>query len=174
MRRDYQSDSPIVTLSSDALSNTSEVGVEQSLNKMPQFVPGQNQFSDAGSITVTPRTSPGIATANLRGLGANRTLVLLDGRRTQPANASMVIDLNTIPSAAIDNVEIITGGAGSTYGADAVSGVVNFKLKRNFQGINTDVQFGMTERGDGEQTAVSALLGSNFADGKGNAMVGLG
>jgi outer membrane receptor protein involved in Fe transport len=173
VRRDYQSDSPIVTLSSDALTNTSEVGVEQSLNKMPQFVPGQNQFSDAGSITVTPRTSPGIATANLRGLGANRTLVLLDGRRTQPANASMVVDLNTIPSAAIDNVEIITGGAGSTYGADAVSGVVNFKLKRNFQGITTDAQFGMTERGDGEQTAVSALLGSNFADGRGNAMIGL-
>ena len=174
VRRDYNSDSPVVTVSSDALTNTSEVGVEQSLNKLPQFVPGQNQFSDAGSITVTPRTSPGIATANLRGLGANRTLVLLDGRRTQPANASMVVDLNTIPSAAIDNVEIITGGAGSTYGADAVSGVVNFKLKRNFQGITTDAQFGMTERGDGEQTQVSALLGSNFADGKGNAMIGLG
>jgi outer membrane receptor protein involved in Fe transport len=173
VRRDYQSDSPIVTLSSDALSNTSEVGVEQSLNKMPQFVPGQNQFSDAGSITVTPRQSPGIATANLRGLGSNRTLVLLDGRRTQPANASMVVDLNTIPSAAIDNIEIITGGAGSTYGADAVSGVVNFKLKRNFQGVTTDAQFGMTDRSDGEQTSVSALLGSNFADGKGNAMIGL-
>jgi iron complex outermembrane recepter protein len=173
VRRDYQSDSPIVTMSSDALSNTSEVGVEQSLNKMPQFVPGQNQFSDAGSITVTPRTTPGIATANLRGLGSNRTLVLLDGRRTQPANASMVVDLNTIPQAAIDNVEIITGGAGSTYGADAVSGVVNFKLKRNFQGLTTDAQFGMTERGDGEQTAVSALLGSNFAEGRGNAMIGI-
>ena len=173
VRRDYNSDSPVVTLSSDALANTSEVGVEQSLNKMPQFVPGQNQFSDAGSITVTPRTSPGIATANLRGLGANRTLVLLDGRRTQPANASMVVDLNTIPTAAIDNIEIITGGAGSTYGADAVSGVVNFKLKRNFQGLTTDAQFGMTERGDGEQTAVSALLGSNFAEGKGNAMIGI-
>ncbi len=173
VRRDYNSDSPIVTLSSDALSNTSEIGVEQSLNKMPQFVPGQNQFSDAGSITVTPRQSPGIATANLRGLGANRTLVLLDGRRTQPANASMVVDLNTIPSAAIDNIEIITGGAGSTYGADAVAGVVNFKLKRNFQGVTTDVQFGTTERGDGEQTSVSALLGSNFADGRGNAMIGL-
>lgn len=173
VRRDYNSDSPIVTLSSDALSNTAEIGVEQSLNKLPQFVPGQNQFSDAGSITVTPRTSPGIATANLRGLGANRTLVLLDGRRTQPANASMVVDLNTIPSAAIDNIEVITGGAGSTYGADAVSGVVNFKLKRNFQGVTTDAQFGMTERGDGEQTSVSALLGSNFADGKGNAMIGI-
>jgi len=173
VRRDYNSDSPVVTVSSDALTNTSEVGVEQSLNKMPQFVPGQNQYSDAGAATVTPRSSPGIATANLRGLGSNRTLVLLDGRRTQPANASMVVDLNTIPSAAIDNIEIITGGAGSTYGADAVSGVVNFKLKRNFQGMTTDAQFGQTERGDGEQSAVSALLGSNFAEGKGNAMIGL-
>ncbi len=83
--------------------------------------------------------------------------MLLDGRRTQPANASMVVDLNTIPSAAIDNVEVITGGAGSTYGADAVSGVVNFKLKRNFQGVTVDAQTGMTERGDGEQTSISAL-----------------
>jgi outer membrane receptor protein involved in Fe transport len=173
VRRDYNSDSPIVTVSNESLQNTSEVGVEQTLNKMPQFVPGQNQFSDAGSITVTPRTSPGIATANLRGLGANRTLVLLDGRRTQPANASMVVDLNTIPSAAVDTVEVITGGAGSTYGADAVSGVVNFKLKRNFQGVTVDAQTGMTERGDGEQTSISALLGSNFADGRGNAMIGL-
>jgi outer membrane cobalamin receptor len=173
VRRDFSSDSPIVTLSNETLQNTSEVGVEQSLNKMPQFVPGQNQFSDAGSITVTPRTSPGIATANLRGLGSNRTLVLLDGRRTQPANASMVIDLNTIPSAAIDNIEIITGGAGSTYGADAVAGVVNFKLKRNFQGATVDAQTGMTERGDGQQTAISALLGANFADDRGNAMFGV-
>lgn len=173
VRRDYNSDSPIVTMSSEQLTSTSEIGVEQSLNKMPQFVPGQNQFSDAGSITVTPRQSPGIATANLRGLGSNRTLVLLDGRRTQPANASMVVDLNTIPTAAIDNIEIITGGAGSTYGADAVAGVVNFKLKRNFEGVQTDAQFGMTERGDGEQTSVSALLGSNFAEGRGNAMIGL-
>jgi iron complex outermembrane receptor protein len=80
VRRDNTADSPIVTMTSEALQNTSEVGVEQSLNKMPQFVPGQNQYSDAGSITVTPRTSPGIATANLRGLGANRTLVLLAAR----------------------------------------------------------------------------------------------
>ncbi|MET0282614.1 MAG: TonB-dependent receptor [Steroidobacteraceae bacterium] len=173
VRRDYSSDSPILTLGTEALQATSEVGVEQTLNKLPQFVPGQNQFSDSGSITVTPRTSPGIATANLRGLGANRTLVLLDGRRSQPANASMVVDLNTIPTAAVESVEVITGGAGSTYGADAVSGVVNFKLKRNFEGVSIDAQTGVTERGDGEQTSISALLGSNFADGRGNAMIGL-
>lgn len=173
VRRDFNSDSPIVTLDVDALQSTSEVGVEQTLNRLPQFVPGQNQFSDAGSITVTPRASPGIATANLRGLGSNRTLVLLDGRRTQPANAAMIVDLNTIPSAAIETVEVITGGAGSTYGADAVAGVVNFRLKRNFRGASLDAQTGSTERGDGEQTSISALLGADFADGRGNAMVGL-
>jgi outer membrane receptor protein involved in Fe transport len=173
VRRDYQSDSPIVTMSSDTLQATSEIGVEQSLNKMPQFTGGQNQFNNAGSITPTPRSSPGIATANLRGLGDNRTLVLLDGRRSQPANAAMVVDLNTIPGAAVDNIEVITGGAGSTYGADAVAGVVNFRLKRNFEGLTIEAQTGMTERGDGEQTSISTLLGSNFADGRGNVMVGL-
>jgi iron complex outermembrane recepter protein len=172
-RRDYNSDSPIVTVSSEALQNTSEVGIEAALNKMPQFVPGQNQFSDATAITVTPTRSVGIATANLRGLGANRTLVLLDGRRTQPANASMSVDLNTIPSAAVETVEVITGGAGSTYGADAVAGVVNFKLKRNFNGIALDAMMGETFEGDGGQRNFSALMGSNFDEGRGNAMIGL-
>jgi iron complex outermembrane recepter protein len=130
-RRDYSSESPVVTVSTEALQNTSEVGIDQSLSKLPQFVPGANQFTSALDIQATPTNSPGISTVNLRGLGANRTLVLLDGRRTQPNNASLVVDLNTIPAAAIDSVEIITGGAGATYGADAVAGVVNFKLKKN-------------------------------------------
>ncbi|MET0290798.1 MAG: TonB-dependent receptor [Steroidobacteraceae bacterium] len=172
-RRDNTADSPIVTVSSEKLSNSSEVGVEQVLNAMPQFVPGRNQFAESQAITVTPRVTPGISTANLRGLGDNRTLVLLDGRRTQPANATMVVDLNTIPSAAIDSVEVITGGAGSTYGADAVAGVVNFKLKRNYEGLTLDAQLGQTDRGDGGQRSVTALLGSNFGEGRGNAMIGL-
>ena len=173
VRRDFASDSPLATVSEEALQNTSEIGVEQSLNRMPQFVPGQNQFSDAISITVTPRNTPGIATANLRGLGANRTLVLLDGRRTQPANASMVVDLNTIPTAAIESIEVITGGAGSTYGADAVAGVVNFKLKRNYQGITLEAQTGQTEAGDGNQRSATALIGANFGEDRGNAMIGM-
>lgn len=172
-RRDNTADSPIVTVSNDALTNTSEVGVETVLNRMPQFVPGRNQFGDAQANAVTPRVTPGIATANLRGLGDNRTLVLLDGRRTQPANSTMVIDLNTIPSAAIESVEVITGGAGATYGADAVAGVVNFKLKRNYEGLTIDGQVGQSWHGDGGQRSLSALMGSNFADGRGNAMLGL-
>jgi iron complex outermembrane receptor protein len=173
VRPDFSSDSPTVSVSSQAFENTSTVSIDQQLNKMPQFVSGANQITSAADGQATPTNTPGIATANLRGLGANRTLVLLDGRRTQPANASLVVDLNTIPAAAIDNVEIITGGAGSTYGADAVAGVVNFKLKRNFQGLTISGQSGQTLEGDGAQSQLSLLLGSNFADNTGNAMIGL-
>lgn len=173
VRPDFSSDSPTVSVSSQVFENTSSVSIDQQLGKMPQFVSGANQITSAADGQATPTNTPGIATANLRGLGANRTLVLLDGRRTQPANASLVVDLNTIPQAAIDSVEIITGGAGSTYGADAVAGVVNFKLKRNFSGVTITGQTGQTLEGDGAQSQISALLGSNFADNKGNAMIGL-
>lgn len=173
VRNDFKTDSPMVTVSSELLKNTAEVGIDQQLNKLPQFVPGANQVTSAGDIQSTPTNSPGIATVNLRGLGANRTLVLLDGRRTQPNNASLVVDLNTIPSTAIDSVEIITGGAGSAYGADAVAGVVNFKLKHNYEGVTLDVQSGETFRHDGAQTQASALIGSNFDDDRGNAMISL-
>lgn len=172
-RRDYTSQSPIVTVSSQTLQNTSEVSIDQQLNKLPQFVPGGNQITSAGDVQATPTSNPGAATINLRGLGTNRTLVLLDGRRTQPINANLVVDINTIPSAAIDSVEIITGGAAATYGADAVTGVVNFKLKKNFQGATLDAQYGESFKSDGAEFQTSALLGGNFADNRGNALVGL-
>jgi outer membrane receptor protein involved in Fe transport len=172
-RRDFTSESPIVTLSDTALENTGDVGLDQKLNELPQFSGGANQITSADDIQATPTSSPGIATVNLRGLGSNRTLVLLDGRRTQPANASLVVDLNTIPIAALDGVEIITGGAAATYGADAVAGVVNFRLKKDFEGVELDGQYGQSFRDDAEQYKFTALLGGNFADGKGNAMIGL-
>ncbi|WP_191229268.1 TonB-dependent receptor plug domain-containing protein [Aurantiacibacter xanthus] len=171
-RRDYDSESPIVTVGSDMLENTASVSLDQSLNKLPQFSGGANQITSADDGQTTPTSSPGIATVNLRGLGSNRTLVLLNGRRTQPANASLVVDLNTIPTAALQGVEIISGGAASTYGADAVAGVVNFQLKRNFSGVEIDTQFGQSFRSDAEQYKVTALIGSDFADSRGNAMIG--
>lgn len=172
-RRDFNSESPIVTVTEAALENTGDVGLDQSLNDLPQFSGGANQITSATDIQATPTSSPGIATVNLRGLGSNRTLVLLDGRRTQPANASLVVDLNTIPVAALDGVEIITGGAAATYGADAVAGVVNFRLKNNFEGVELDGQYGRSSRDDAQQYKITALLGGNFGDGKGNGMIGL-
>ncbi len=174
-RRDYDSQSPIVTVNSDAFQNKSSVAIESTLNQLPQFKPSgsQSALSPAQNPFPSATATQGAETLDLRGLGPNRTLVLIDGRRAQPINATLAIDVNTIPLAAIDSVETITGGAASTYGADAISGVVNFKLKRNFQGIEFDAQYGMAQEGDDREPQVSALLGTNFADGKGNVMVSL-
>lgn len=171
-RRDFDSSSPIMTVDSKAIENISTVGVETVLNRLPQFTPTGTQF-DTGTVSGTATGSPGIATANLRGLGSNRTLVLIDGRRAQPANATLAVDLNTIPSAAIKSVEVITGGASSVYGADATAGVVNFVLRDDFQGLDVDAQTGITEAGDGAETRLSAAIGKNFGDNQGNVFLGL-
>jgi outer membrane receptor protein involved in Fe transport len=171
VRRDLDASSPIVTIDTERLENSSTVSVESVLNQMPQFVPDNTQFDSAnvGSGAVVP----GIATVNLRGIGANRTLVLIDGRRAQPANASLVVDLNTVPTAAIERVETITGGASAVYGADALAGVVNFVLKSDFEGVEMDFQTSGTAEGDGEETKFSSLIGVNGADGNSNVMFGV-
>ncbi len=164
---DLLSSSPFVTVTSDTLTNISTVGVENALNQLPQFVPAQTQFvTNDNSPSATD--VPGAATIDLRGLGANRTLVLLDGRRAQPSNTTLVVDVNSIPAAAIDHVEVVTGGASAVYGADAISGVVNFRLKSHFQGAELAAQTGVTQKGDGMESRLSATLGTDFAEHKGN------
>jgi iron complex outermembrane receptor protein len=173
-RRDYESYSPIVTIKADTFLDRSNIGLESTLNQMPQFLPAgtQTMFSDASTPLPSATAAPGAATANLRGLGTNRTLVLVDGKRVQPMNAALVVDLNTIPAAAVESVEVITGGAAAVYGADAIAGVVNLILKKDFQGATFDAQYGITEEGDGEEFQFSALLGAEIGDGRGNVMMG--
>ncbi len=173
-KRDFTSSSPIVTVGSTNFENTANVAIEATLNKLPQFTPDQNQTGvQAQDVQGTSTHTVGISTLSLRGLGPNRNVVLIDGRRAMPMNGEMVVDVSAIPSAAIDNVEIITGGASAVYGADAVAGVVNFKLKKDFQGVDIDTQYGITQAGDGQEFKASVLLGTNFADDKGNVMLGL-
>lgn len=175
-RRDLQSNSPLVTINSQAFEDTANVAVEATLNKLPQFVAGQNGIgANAADIQGSATHTVGISVANLRGLngGASRTLVLVDGRRMTPVNGQMQVDLNAIPSAAIDHVETITGGASAVYGADAVAGVVNFVLKKNFKGIDIDAQYGEAEVGDDQEFKVDMLAGTTFDDDRGNVMVGV-
>jgi iron complex outermembrane recepter protein len=172
LRRDYSSPSPLVTVPQDVLQSTPEVSVDQALDKLPQFNPGNNQFNQAANVQATATSTPGAAQLNLRGLGINRNLVLIDGHRGQPADASLAIDVNTIPVAALESVEVVTGGAAATYGADALAGVVNFRLKHRFEGIQLDAQFGESQHGDDRNTQLSALIGSNLADNRGNVMFG--
>ncbi|WP_176943543.1 TonB-dependent receptor domain-containing protein [Sphingomonas sp. YR710] len=165
-RRDYSSASPISTVSLEAIKSTGEVTLEKSLMTLPQFGIGENS-------TQTGFGSTGQATLNLRGLGAFRNLVLLDGRRMQPSNVQQAVDINTIPKSLIESVEVITGGASAVYGSDAIAGVVNFRTRKNFQGLMLDGQSNITGHGDGKVVDVAGTLGSNFADGRGNAVISM-
>ena len=173
-RRDFSAQSPIVTVDADSFNARTNVGIEATLNQLPQFTVAGTQASTSSASTPFPQATaaPGAATINLRGLGLNRSLVLLDGRRVQPVNGQLVVDLNTIPSAAIERVEVITGGAAAVYGADAIAGVVNFILRRDFEGVEFSGQTGISEEGDGDETSINGLLGAAFADGRGSVMLG--
>ncbi len=171
-RRDFTASSPVVTVDEDLFSNTSTVGVEAVLNQLPQFAPAATMFSST-TLQASATTTPGASIVSLRGLGSFRTLTLIDGRRATPLNATLNVDTNSIPSSAVERVEIISGGASAVYGADAVAGVVNFILKDRFEGMDVTARYGITEEGDGEELQVSSLMGTVFAEGRGNVMVGL-
>jgi outer membrane receptor protein involved in Fe transport len=171
-RPDYTATSPIVTVDSELIERSSNINLEANLNKLPQFSPALTQFN-TGDFQANANNTIGVSTVSLRQLGSNRNLVLLDGRRGTPVNGAGVVDINSIPSAAVQRVEIISGGASSTYGADAVGGVVNFILKDNFSGFDVDAQYGLSERGDGEEYRISTLVGADLEDGRGNVMLGM-
>lgn len=172
VRRDLEAASPIVTVEDQVFEESSTLAVESVLNELPQFVPANTQFNTS-DVFPSATNTPGISTVSMRGLGANRTLVLIDGRRAQPVNSTLVIDTNSIPSSMLESVEIISGGASAVYGADALAGVTNFKLRSNFEGIDLQFRSGITEEGDGEENRASMLLGASLGDGRGNAMLGI-
>ncbi len=155
-RRDYEADTPMTTVGQDILQSSGSFALESKLLEMPQFA------GAASSQYSTGYFNSGAATLNLRNLGDNRNLVLLDGRRLQPSTTDLAIDINTIPVALIDSVEVITGGASAAYGADAVSGVVNFKLKKKFQGVQVDAYYGLSERGDKPRRRPQRAHGRQF------------
>jgi len=167
-RPDYVSNSPILSVGQQALENTGQMTVERALAQLPQF---SGAFGQSNTGSTSTGLNGGQAYASLRGLGAKRTLLLLDGRRMQPSNPDGSVDLNIIPEALIENVEVITGGASTTYGSDATAGVVNFRLKRNFTGFTANTQYGISDYGDGESFRITGTLGGNFADGRGNAVL---
>lgn len=147
--------SPITTVNAAAIKLQGATNVEDFLNNLPSVFADQGQYESNGST--------GIATVNLRGLGAQRTLVLIDGKRVQPGDATTpVADINFIPPQLIDRVDVLTGGAGAVYGSDAVAGVVNFIMKKNFQGIEIDTQTSIAEHGnDNQQVRAANAWGHN-------------
>lgn len=164
-RRDYVAESPIVTVPQQELRNDAPVTLDNALAKLPQFTGINGESNPDSGFGLT-----GAATLNLRNLGDNRNLVLLDGRRLQPSTTDFAVDVNILPSALIDDVEIITGGASAVYGSDAIAGVVNFKLKHNFEGVEVDAKGGVSDRGDYGNTDDSITAGANLDNGRGNVV----
>ena len=179
--------SPVATVSQDEFKFSGTTRVEDLLNTFPQLAPAFDSF------TVNPTT--GFATADLRGLGSARTLVLVNGHRMQPGGIrSQARDLNQIPAALVKRVEVLTGGASAVYGSDAMAGVVNFILDTDFEGVsistgasgyvhdndNDYIQGLMDARDfnypvggsgpDGRAYNIDVAMGSAFADGRGHAM----
>ena len=166
-KRDAVAESPILSVDQEALAESGYTTVEQYLNNLPQVVPSSSSQSNNPS-------NNGRAVIDLRGLGSNRNLVLIDGRRGMGSTSGGTVDINTIPSALIDRVEVITGGAGAVYGPDAVAGVVNFLMKKKFDGLAVSSQYRLTEQKDGQEWSSDITLGGTFADGRGNAVFSAG
>jgi len=147
--------SPVTTVNAQAIKLQGTTNVEDLINNLPQAFADYGGFESNGAS--------GTATVDLRGLGNTRTLVLIDGKRLQPGDPTVpVADLNFIPPALIERVELLTGGASAVYGSDAIAGVVNFIMKKNFEGIQIDAETSIAEHGNGNaQTAAADAFGHN-------------
>lgn len=163
LRRDFSAPSPITTIDRETLVFSGQATLESSLNKMPQVTPSFDRTAN--------NPGNGTATINLRGLGSNRTLVMFNGRRLASAGIGSSVDVNSLPQALIERVEIITGGATTVYGSDAVAGVVNFITRSDYEGFGLDTSYYSTEEGDADIFDVNLTYGHQFANGKGNITV---
>ncbi|MFZ5703058.1 MULTISPECIES: TonB-dependent receptor domain-containing protein [Pseudomonadota] len=157
---------PVNVTSSDEIELLQSNVAEEILREIPGVVPSIGSAVNNGN--------GGASFVNLRGLGTNRNIVLLDGTRIVPAGLAGVFDLNNIPLALVERVEVLTGGASTTYGADAISGVVNFVTRQDFAGLEANVGSQITERGDGHTFRADVTMGANFDDGRGNAVFSVG
>ena len=152
--------------------NSGVTNVTDYLKTVPALVGSTDKNDAAGSNTFIGGT--GLTLLNLRNLGVDRTLVLVNGRRhVAGLPGSAAVDVDTIPFALLERVDIQTGGASALYGADGVSGVVNFILRRDYEGFDVRAQYGSSEEGDADTVLVSGVLGQNVDDGRGNVTVAL-
>ncbi|MBU1348079.1 MAG: TonB-dependent receptor [Alphaproteobacteria bacterium] len=162
----FEAASPITSVGSEEIALDQPLSVEELIKDLPVAVPATGPGTNNGS--------GGGATVDLRGLGTNRTLVLVNGRRVVPFSLAGTVDTNSIPVALVERVDLVTGGASAVYGADAVAGVINFILKDDFEGVELQSNWGISEFGDAERRRTDLTVGGNFADGRGNAVASIG
>ncbi len=158
---------PVQSVGEQEIQMSGEFSIADVVNDVPALL-----SSTTSESSIDSGFADGANVLNLRGLGANRTLVLVDGRRhVGGVGGSSSVDIGSIPMRLVDRVEVLTGGASAIYGADAVTGVVNFIMKDDFEGFNIDASYGVSSEGDGQQTSLTATWGTNFADDRGNIAI---
>ncbi len=162
VRPNLDSNSPVAVVSGAETTQNADITLDTFLNTLPQVNP-------AGTTTSNNPGNGGQSNIDLRGLGANRNLILVDGRRPMVSASNQTVDLNTIPQGLIERIEVTTGGAGAAYGADAIAGVVNIILKDDFQGLDLRANYSNSiPQTDAREYQISGTLGANFADNRGN------
>ena len=169
VRDGFQTPTPLTVLTQqDILNSSPSNNIADFVNQLPSLAGG---FTPANSRLNLSSGQAGINTMNLRNLGSERTLVLLDGRRSVASTVTGLVDVNTIPQALVKSVEVVTGGASSAYGSDAVAGVVNFVLDKKYTGLKVAIDSGVTDKGDGGNYSFSVAGGWSFGDGRGHLLL---
>ena len=167
-RPELDSSMPVSVVSFDAAKDFGRFTAYDALKQVPAIAPGLGEWSSRSQAY-----DKGVANINLRNMGANRSLVVVDGHRWVSGGArTMAVDLNTIPSALIERFEVVTGGAAAIYGADAVTGAVNVIMKKQMDGVSASATAGVSEDGDAEQYQFSAATGFKFADDRARVVIG--
>ena len=163
---------PVVTMDADAIRFSGKTNMTELLKDLPALTNSLDSNDSAGPNAFIGGT--GLTLLNLRNLGEDRTLVLVDGRRhVSSLPGSAAVDVETIPIALVERVEVQTGGASAIYGADGVSGVVNFIMRKRFEGLDSTMQFGRSSRGDADSRLISLIGGQNLFDDRANVTLAL-
>lgn len=160
------SSSPISSVDDFEIGLRQPVTVEEFVRTLSVAIPASGPGTNNGS--------PGAATIDLRGLGSNRNLVLVNGRRVTPFNLGGSVNTDNIPVALIERVDLVTGGASAVYGADAITGVFNFILRQDFEGMDFSSSYGVSDEGDGDRFRADLTFGANTSDGRGNVTMSVG
>ncbi|UUL82951.1 TonB-dependent receptor domain-containing protein [Sphingomonas qomolangmaensis] len=170
VRDGFQAPTPVTVLTLEDIQNTSPSNnIADFVNQLPSLAGSTRPSNSRLNLS---SGQAGINALNLRNLGAERTLVLLDGRRSVGSTVTGLVDVNTIPQALIRSVEVVTGGASSAYGSDAVAGVVNFVLDKDYTGLKVAIDSGITDKGDGANYSLSVAGGMSFgADDRGHLLL---
>ncbi len=167
VRDGYQAPTPLTVVGIEELLQSPAENLADFVNDLPSVA---NSTTPQGSSTSASSGTAGVNSINLRALGANRTLVLMDGQRSVPSTLNSIVDVNNFPQMLVERVDVVTGGASAAYGSDAVSGVVNFILDKDFTGFKGAVEGGLTTYGDGANWKVSLAGGTPFANDRGHVI----